>query len=179
MIKVRDADHAVDVILRAMDRRWRVTVGFWEVRTETYLDNGVEKKRKVRVRNPETGLLMDTYVHTVRTMEPFDIDGPTGAEFVTAMDASPRDGRGPAIRRFRVDRVTDITVHKRSPYRLPNSHFIGRVRAHAAELDGEGWGSVAALTDDALWALIDEASSTDEAIAIASTYALALDVNAT
>lgn len=159
MIKIRDADHAVDVVLRAMDRRWRVTVGFWEVKRD---DNR-------RIVKDSQG--REQYVHTVRTLEPFDIDGPSGEEFVTAMDACPRNGGGPAIRRFRVDRVTDMTVHKRSPYRMPNTHFIGRVRAHAAEHSGEGWGRVAALTDDALWSLIDESASTQDAIDRATAYA--------
>lgn len=171
LIRVRDADHALDVILTAMDRRWRVTVGFWEVRTEYYDDMGVRKRRKVRAVDPATGRLVDTFVHTIRTLEPFDVDGPTGAEYVTAMDAQPRSGDGPAIRRLRADRVTDITVHKRSPYLMRNAHFIGRVRQHAAEHDGEGWGRVAALTDDALWSLIDHASSTDDAIERASAFA--------
>jgi hypothetical protein len=54
---------------------------------------------------------------------------------------------------------------------MPNAYFIGRVRAHAAEHAGEGWGRVAALTDDALWSLIDEASSSDDAIERATEYA--------
>lgn len=160
MIRIKSADHAVDVILHAMDRRWRVTVGFWEVK-----------------RDPDTRKIIkdatgkEQYAHTVRTLEPFDVDGPTGEEFVTAMDACPRDGKGPNIRRFRVDRVTDVTVHKRCPYRMPNAHFIGRVRAHAAEHSGEGWGRVAALTDVALWSLIDEATSSQHAIDLATAYA--------
>jgi hypothetical protein len=159
VIKVHSADEALDILLHAMDKRWRVTVGFWEVKRD-------DNRRIIKDAHGR-----EQYVHTVRTMEPFDIDGPTGQEYVTAMDALPRDGKGAAIRRFRVDRVTDITVHKRSPYRMPNAYFIGRVRAHAAEHEGEGWGRVAAMTDDALWSLIDEASSTQDAIDRATVYA--------
>lgn len=176
MIRIADADHALDVILRAMDRRWRVTVGFWEARTEEYEAEGVKKKRKVRVLDPATGRMTDTFVHTVRTLEPFDVaESASNDVYVTAMDACPRDGGGPAIRRVRLDRITDVTVHKYCSYRMPNAHFIGRVRAHAAEHAGEGWGRVAALTDDALWALIDEASSSDDAIERAAVYAAARD----
>lgn len=175
MIRITDADHASDVLMGAMGRRWRVTLGFWEVRTEEYEGpGGVKRKRKVRARNPETGRMEDTYVHTVRTVEFFDVDArqsDTDAVFFTGMDACPRDGGGPAIRRVRADRITDVTVHKRCPYRMPNAHFIGRVRAHAAEHSGEGWGEIAALTDDALWSLIEDAHSAEAAITIATEYA--------
>lgn len=175
MIRITGADHAMDILMGAMDRRWRVTLGFWEVKTEEHEgDDGVTRKRKVRVRNPETGRMEDAYVHTVRTIEFFDVDtrqSDADAVFFTGIDACPRDGGGPAIRRVRADRITDVTVHKRCPYRMPNAHFIGRVRAHAAEHSGEGWGEIAALTDDALWSLIAEAHSTDAAIAIATEYA--------
>jgi hypothetical protein len=189
VIRVRDADHARELLLRAMERRWRVTVGFWEVRTEYVEVDGVMKRRKVRVRNPVTGKLEDTYVHTVRTFEPFDVNGASlddyftsdwsDADYFTAMDAHPRPDGGPAVRRCRFDRVTDITIHKRHPYRMPNAHFMGRVRQHAAELDGEGWGQVAALTDEALWSLIKEAWSSDDAIEKAELYALTFEVSAT
>lgn len=177
MIKVRGVDHARELILRAMERRWRVTVGFWEVRKDD---------RRRPVKGPDGNEL---YVHTVRTFEPFDVNRVSLAEYYdmdwsdtdyfTAMDACPRDGGGAAIRRCRFDRVTDITIHRRSPYRMLNAHFIGRVRQHAAELNGEGWGAVAALTDDALWALIEEAWSTDDAIAKATVYADAMEIATT
>jgi hypothetical protein len=154
-----DPDQALTLVLAAMDKRWRITVGFWEERSE--IING--KRRR----------FPGQYVHTVRTLEPFDVDGPTGEEYVTCMDATPRHERVPAIRRFRVDRVTDLTVHKRSPYRMRNTYFIGRVRAHAADHAGEGWGKIAALTDEALWSLIERASSTDDAIERATVYAAA------
>jgi hypothetical protein len=161
LIKIRDADHALETVLRAMDKRWRITVGFWEVKKD-------DRRRPVKDANGNV-----QYVHTVRTLEPFDLDGDTGQEYVTCMDACPRDGGGPAIRAFRVDRVTDMTIHRRSPYRMPNAYFIGRVRAHAAEHSGEGWGRVAAMTDAALWALIDEAHNPDHAITMATAYAQA------
>jgi hypothetical protein len=172
MIRVVDADHALDVLDRAVKRRWRVTVGFWEVRTEEYEVEGVRKKRKVRVKDPATGRMTDTFVHTVRTLEIFDIDlSEAGDMYATGIDACPRDGGGPAIRRARLDRITDITVHKYTAYRMPNAHFIGRVRAHAAEHSGEGWGYIAQLTDDALWALIDRAYSSNDAIERATYHA--------
>lgn len=159
-----DPDRALSLVLAAMDKRWRITVGFWEERSETYVDGEGRKKRR---RFP------GQYVHTVRTLEPFFVDGPTGEEYVQCMDVTPRSEPGPGIRTFRVDRATDITVHKRSPYRMRNAYFIGRVRAHAAEHSGEGWGKVAALTDEALWSLIERASTANEAVATAAEYAAA------
>jgi hypothetical protein len=154
-----DPDRTLALVLAAMDKRWRITVGFWEVMRD-------DQRRLIK-----DAAGREQYVHTVRTLEPFDVDGPTGEEYVTCMDATPRREGRPAIRRFRVDRATDITVHKRSRYRMPNTYFIGRVRSHAAERAGEGWGRVAALTDDALWSLIERASSTDDAIDCATAYA--------
>lgn len=168
MIRVRDANHARELILRAMERRWRVTVGFWEVRKD-------ENRRPVKGPNGEA-----LFVHTVRTLEPFDVNRMSLAEYyetewadtdyVTAMDAHTAEGR-PGIRACRFDRITDVTIHKRNPYRMPNSYFIGRVRQHAAEYNGEGWGAVAAMTDDALWALIEESWSPADAIDRAAQYA--------
>lgn len=190
MIRVRSADQARELVLRAMERRWRITVGFWEVRKEDHTDpvSGKTTRRPVKVRDPETGKMVDAMVHTVRTFEPFDVNRMSLAEYYdeewsdtdyfTSMDAHTAEGK-PGIRACRFDRVTDITIHKRSPYRMPNAYFIGRVRQHAAEYDGEGWGAVAALTDEALWSLIDEASSPSEAIKTAAVYAVALEVNAT
>lgn len=158
-----DPDRALGLILAAMDKRWRITVGFWEVLRD-------DKRRIIK-----DAAGHEQYVHTVRTLEPFDVDGETGEEFVTCMDATPRRENRPAIRRFRVDRATDITVHKRTRYRMPNPHFIGRVRQHAAEQTGDGWGAVAALTDAALWALVEYASNTDDAIERAAEYAASVD----
>lgn len=176
MIRVKDADHARELILRAMGRRWRVTVGFWEVRKD-------KNRKPVKGPNGE-----ELFVHTVRTFEPFDVNGMSiedyyggtwaDADYFTAMDAHTAEGR-PGIRRCRFDRVTDITIHKRHPYRMPNTYFIGQVRQHAAQMNGEGWGGVAALTDDALWALIEEAWSRDDAVNKAAMYANAFESCAT
>lgn len=176
MIRVQDADHARELILRAMERRWRVTVGFWEVRKD-------DQRRPMK--DADGRLLM---VHTVRTLEPFDVNRLSledyyatewrDTDYFTSMDAHTGE-RKPGIRACRFDRITDITIHKRHPYRMVNQYFVGRVRRHAAELDGEGWGAVAALTDDALWALIDEAWSAQDAIDRARVYANALDGPAT
>jgi len=166
-----DPDTVVDMVLGAMDRRWRITVGFWEAKT--IMVDG--KRKKVREVDPVTGRKRDVMVHTVRTLEPFDIDGPTGEEFVTAMDVTPRHESAPAIRRFRVDRATDITVHKRTRYQMPNGYFIGQVRQHASQQASEGWGMVAALTDSALWSIIELASSKDDAIERAESYAAKRD----
>lgn len=174
MIRVRSVDQARELFLRAMERRWRITVGFWEVRREP---------GSRRIIKDEQG--REQYVHTVRTLEPFDVNALplpdyydsdwADADYVTAMDTHPRDARGPAIRRVRLDRVTDVTIHKRHLYRLPNTYFIGAVRRHAAEMNGEGWGAVAALTDAALWSLIDEAWSADDAVVRASMFARGLE----
>lgn len=161
MINIKSADHALDVIARAMNRRWRVTLGFWEVKKD-------DQRRPVKDAQGNV-----QYEHTVRTMEFFDVDSPQAnwdVVFFTGMDACPRDGRGPGIRRVRADRITSVTVHKYCAYRMPNAHFIGRVRAHAAEHSGEGWGEIAALSDTDLWALIDTAHSSEAAIAMATEY---------
>lgn len=178
MIRVRDADHARELILRAMERRWRITVGYWEVKREP----GTR-----RIVKDAAG--REQYVHTVRTIEPFDINAMSladyfesawsDADYVTAMDAVPREGGGPAIRRVRMDRITDVTIHKRHPYRMRNTYFMGKVRQHAADMDGEGWGAIAALSDPALWSLIEEAWSADDAVARAAVYAEAMEVATT
>lgn len=162
MIRVTSAEHAASVLADAMARRWRVTVGFREVERD-------DKRRPVKGADGNV-----RYVQTVRTMEFFDVVArpeTDGTALFTGMDACPRDGGGPAIRAVRADRITDITVHRRCPYRMVNMHFVGRVRAHASDQAGEGWGEIAALSDTDLWALIDTAHNPEEAIGMAAAYA--------
>lgn len=176
MIRVRDVDQARELILRAMDRRWRVTVDYWEVRKD-------EQRRPVK--GPDGEALM---VHTVRTLEPFDVcrvslaeyfdQGWQDTDYFTAMDACTAEGT-PGIRAVRFDRITGVTIHKRNPYRMINKYFVGKVRQHAAQVDGDGWGEIAALTDDALWSLISQAWSADDAVEMAAVYANALETATT
>ncbi len=159
-----------DVILDAIVNRHPVTVGYLERRKEL---------REVKKRDGSTALewkpVEGQWVHIVRTMEFFNIE-PTSENHTVlqAMDRCP-SLRGdperfgpPEIRSIRLERITDYTVHVKSTYRLKNRYFIERVREHA---EANRLHKVTALTDDALWEIIQRASDRQEAEILASKYA--------
>lgn len=165
MFKVRseaDVDAAVDMIIDAMseDKRHPVTVGFNETRKEL-------REPKRGSGPPKWYPIPGEFVPTVRTMEFFDFDESAEGVYFRGMDRCPRADDNwlrhgpPRIRTIAARRITDLTVHTKSTYRLKNQHFIDRVREHAEE---QRWASVARLTDDALWHLIQLASDPDDAI---------------
>jgi hypothetical protein len=165
---------AGEVLWAAMEARHPVTVGFWEVRKD-------DRRRPMSTIDPETGLRVPLFVHAVRTFELYEVaaNEDNGQLVFRGMDRCPADrsdptdvkwGR-PGIRRVVAGRVTDVTVHRRQSYRYPNQHFISRVRQHAKAQHDHRWAHVATLTDDAIWHMIEEADSTEDAINRAGTYA--------
>lgn len=168
---VHDADDAVDTLLAALDARHPVTVGFNEQRKEL---------RPVKKRDGTVAMewkpVAGQYVHTVRTLEIFDVDDSGPNVIFRALDRCPKDQEdwtkmtGPGIRTVRADRITDITVHVRSSYRLQNRYFIERVREHA---ESQHLTKITALTDDALWEIIQYATDRQDAENKATAYAAA------
>lgn len=164
------AQQTEDLLMDAFDKRHPVTVGYWETRKEL---RPVHKRDGSVVE--EWCAVPGQFVRTVRTIEIFDVDEVlaglgTKSEpgvYFRCMDRCPRDDKDwtrfgpPRIRTVRVDRITDITVHTKLTYRLKNTHFIERVRAHAL---ATGRADVATLTDDAIWTMIHLAADPKDAI---------------
>lgn len=163
-------DKAEALVREAMERRCPVTLLFREVRKDD--DTG----KPVKFRHPDTGRMVNAYVEVLRTIEFFDVDtSEKGDVYFTGMDRVPRDRSvpgvvydRPSIRRVRADRVSEMTLH-RGPYHIQNTYFIDKVRAHARLYSGPGkWArEVGRLSDDALWEVIQYASSREEAERIA------------
>lgn len=173
IIRPRDADHARALLDEAMRRRIAVTVSYMETRKD---DNG----RKVRVHDPVSGKLVDTYVRTLRTVEFFDVNESKGGEWVyTGMDRCPKDHNvpgapwtAPAIRAVRADRILEISFSS-SGYNTPNGYFIDQVRKHAAAQESHrAWREVLSLSDADIWDLIGAAHNPLEAINNVATVAL-------
>lgn len=173
IIRPASAQHAERLIDEAIRRRLPVNVAFWEVRKDE------ETGRPVRVPDPVTGKMTDTYVRTLRTIEFFIKDvSEAGNVVFTGVDRCPRNRAvpgapwgAPNIRRVRVDRVAELSfVH--STYITPNPYFMEQVRKHAAErADHRGWRIVGDLADAELWQLIEYATDPNEAIGYARALA--------
>lgn len=178
-VRVHDPDVARDLIMEAARLgpdfpedpnapRHPVTIGYFETRKEL--------RPPARGDGPPAWYpVPNQYVPAVRTMEFFDFDeSADGHLYFTGLDRCPRDDVNwnvfgpPRIRRVRADRIEDITVHTKSTYRLQNRYFIDRVREHAQT---QRWGPIASLTDDALWSVIELATSRQDAVTRAARYA--------
>lgn len=168
--RIHDPDDAINLILDAMsdDKRHPVTLGYKETRKE--------------LRPPKRGNgppawypVPGHYVFTVRTMEFFDLEETEAGHICfIGLDRCPRDDVDwlafgpPKIRKVRADRIEDLTVHVKSVYRLVNAYFIQKVRDHAK---AQRWPTIPALTDDALWSVIELAHDPTDAIGRAARYA--------
>lgn len=165
---------AGDLLWEAMKARHPVTVGFWEIRKDT-------RNRPMHTTDPDTGLRTPLLIHAVRTFELYEIAAAedTGNLVFRAMDRCPADRSNPhdikwgkpGIRRVVAGRVTDVTVHRTQRYQCPNPYFLKMVRDHAKAQTDHRWARIAALTDDALWHMIERADTTEDAINRAGDYA--------
>lgn len=151
--------------------RYPVTLGFWETRKELR----PVKKRDGSVVDEWKPVKPAQYVHAVRTMEFFHYEeSEEGNAFLQGLDRCPRDSKDwsrhgpPAVRAVRIDRITDLTVHRKSRYLLQNQYFIVKAREFAEE---QGLSKVLKLTDDALWEVIKRAHSRQDAEVRALRYA--------
>lgn len=170
--RITDETEALALLRAAMAARHPVTVGFGETRREL---RPVKKRDGSIVEEwcPVRGQM----VTAVRTLEPFNIEQTSAGNWIMqAMDRCPRNEKDwgnaygpPAIRTVRLDRITDITVHVKSGYALRNEHFLTKVREHATAY---GYSEHMPTTDTALWELIQDATSRENAEEIAFTYAI-------